>query len=84
MPTTQLVPPLSLPVPQSVPDGPLPSIPDGGRSEIRRENPGASETPSRLLPAPDTVSVVERVVADAPPLTSKQRECLAVILGGGR
>jgi hypothetical protein len=84
LPTTQLVPSLSLTLPQSVADGPLPSVPAGGRREIRRENPDASETPSRRPPAPDIVSVVERVVADAPPLSSKQRECLAVILGGGR
>ncbi|GAA1483670.1 helix-turn-helix domain-containing protein [Brachybacterium fresconis] len=63
-------------------DGRLPAIYIGGRIKIRREDLDALATPARQAPTRDVVAAVERIVAEAPPLTPEQREHLAVILGG--
>lgn len=65
-----------------VSDGRLPAVRIGGRIKVRREDLDALATPARQERARDVVSAVERVVAEAPPLTQEQRERLAVILGG--
>lgn len=52
--------------------------------KVRGEKLGTVvSTSSERTPAREIVSVVEQVVADAPPLTNEQRECLAVILAQG-
>ena len=49
---------------------------------VRWRSPGALEA-RRELTAERIASYVERVLADAPPLTNEQRERLALLLRGG-
>lgn len=65
-----------------VADGRLPAVRIGGRIKVRREDIDALATPARQASTRDVVTAVERIVAEAPPLTTQQREHLAVILGG--
>lgn len=63
-----------------VADGRLPAVRVGNRIKVRREDVDALAVPTQKTSARDVVSAVERIVADAPPLTEGQRERLAVIL----
>ncbi|MGO1225829.1 helix-turn-helix domain-containing protein [Brachybacterium paraconglomeratum] len=63
-------------------DGRLPAVKIGGRVKVLRTDLDALAVPRRESTFEDVVSAVERVVAEAPPLTPEQRERLAVVLGG--
>ena len=63
-----------------VADGRLPAVRVGNRIKVRREDVDALLVPTQQASTRDVVSAVERIVAEAPPLTTGQRERLAVIL----
>ncbi|PCC45838.1 helix-turn-helix domain-containing protein [Brevibacterium aurantiacum] len=63
-------------------DGRLPTAKIGGRVKLLRADLDALVVPTAPSNREPIESAVERVVAAAPPLTPKQRERLAVILGG--
>ena len=65
-----------------VADGRLPAVRVGNRIKVLREDVDALAIPTQHTAARDVVSAVQRIVAEAPPLTQGQRERLAVIFGG--
>ena len=68
---------------QRISAGSLSTVRVSGQIKICREDLDSPAMTSQRTPARDIITAVEEVVADAPPLTSEQRERLAVILGGG-
>lgn len=63
-------------------DGRLPAVKIGGRVKVLRSDLDALAKPAREADSDKVESAVERIVSAAPPLTTEQRERLAVILGG--
>lgn len=64
--------------------GVLPAVRVGGRIKVKPEDLEALVKPATAPINHDVIPAIERIVAAAPPLTSKDRERLAVVLGGAR
>lgn len=64
-------------------DGRLPAVKIGGRVKVLRSDLDALAVPKRTASFETVESAVERIVAQAPPLTDEQARRLASLFTGG-